>query len=135
MRSEDVQSVDTNVILRLVLGDVPSQRKRAINLLLNGHRYFVPEHVISEAVFTMERGQYKIGREKIADSLCSILDNKCIVYDKELFNEVFPYYVSHPRLSFVDCLLGFEVAKTQREPLWTFDQDFAKQSPTAKLVP
>lgn len=134
MRSEEVQSIDTNIVLRLVIGDVPSQRRKAIDLLLDGHRYFVSEHVISEAVFTMERGRYKIGREKIIDSLLPILESKCVVYDKELFDEVFPYYVSHPKLSFIDCLLGFEVAKEQREPLWTFDQDFAKQSPTAKLV-
>lgn len=134
MRSEEIQSIDTNIILRLVIGDIPSQREKAVSLLLDGHRYFVSDHVISEAVFTMERGSYKIGRERIIDSLLPVLESKCIIYNKELFDEVFPYYVSHPKLSFIDCLLGFEVAKEQREPLWTFDQDFAKQSPTAKLL-
>lgn len=134
MQTKEIQSIDTNVLLRLTLGDVPAQRKRAVDLLLDGHLYYVSDLAITEAIFTMERGFYKIPRDKAADDLLSVLSNSCIIYNNELFDEVFPYYLRHPKLSFNDCVLSFEAARAEREPLWTFDQDLAKQSPVAKLV-
>ena len=135
MATNEIQAVDTNILLRAVIDDVPEQRKRIFRLLLDGHDYYVSAHVITEAVFTMERGKYKLSRERIVSELSLLFSNDCFVYDEELFDRVFPYYIRHPALSFADCLLSFEIKRKQCEPLWTFDKDFTKQSLVAKLVP
>lgn len=130
---KDLQSIDTNIILSIILNDEPSQKPKTKALLLNGAEYFVPTLAITEAVFILERSR-KMSREMVVESLKLLLDNTFVHYDNHLLDEVFPFYLQHPKLSFNDCVLSFETAKEQREPLWTFDQDFAKQSPTAKLL-
>lgn len=132
--NKNIQSVDTNILLRLILNDVPAQRARAYKHILNGATYYIPTLALTEVVFTLERGKYRHSRKTIVEALTPLINSSCFIYDKTLLKEVFPFYLSRPSLSFNDCVLSFEVAKLEREPLWTFDKAFAKQSPVAKLL-
>ena len=131
----DTQAIDTNILLRLAIGDVPEQKKRARELVLSGPTFHISTLAVTEAVFTMERNSsYEFSRERIASILETLLSSPCFSYDKALLDEVFPLYVNHPKLSFNDCVLSFETAKFGHEPIWTFDKKFATQSPVAKLA-
>ena len=134
MATKDRQTIDTNVLLRLALNDVLSQYEKAARLVTNGNIYYIPTQAITEAVFTMERGKYGLSREAVVEILGSVMGWSCFEYEKDLFDEVFPFYLAHPKLSFNDCLLSFETAQKQMEPLWTFDKNLAKQSPVAKEI-
>ena len=130
--TKDTQAIDTNILLRLILNDIPAQRRRAYRHVLNGATYYIPTLAITEAVFTLERGHYRFPRPAVVEALTTLIGSSCFSYDRPLLREVFPFYLAHPALSFNDCLMSFDVARRGYEPLWTFDKAFATQSPVAK---
>ena len=128
-----LQSIDTNIVLSIILNDEPSQKPKTAKLLLSGAEYFVPTLAITEADFILERVR-KINRQVIVRLLRQLLNRNFIHYDNKLLDGVFDFYLAHPKLSFNDCTLSFEAERMQCQPLWTFDKDFAKQSAVTKLL-
>lgn len=128
------ESLDTNIILRLMLKDIPEQCHKTQDLFMRyGYIYDVADLAITEAVYVMEQ-QYRLSRTKIVDGVQKLLLFPGLRYNQALFNQVFPMYLEHPKLSFNDCCLAAYAALNEAEPLWTFDRDLAKQLPTAKLL-
>lgn len=127
------ESLDTNIILRLALRDVPEQCLKIVDLLMrHGVVYDVTDLAVTEAVYVMQKQEYS--RQQIVDMLETILNDFGLRYNKALFDRVFPMYLACPKLSFNDCCLAGYAALNESEPLWTFDKDLAKQSGTAKLL-
>ena len=128
------ESLDTNIILRFILRDVPTQCLRVQDLFMRQNvTYDVADLAITEAVYVMQNN-YGLSREKIVDGLQKLLWFPEINYNRNLFERVFPMYLEHSQLSFNDCCLAGYAALNQAEPLWTFDQALAKESGTAKLL-
>ena len=128
------ESLDTNIILRLILNDVPKQCFMIQDMLMRqGVSYDIADLAITEAVYVLQNG-YKLPREKIVDGVQRLLGFPGINYNRALFDRVFPMYLAFPKLSFNDCCLAVYATLNQAEPLWTFDQDLAKESGTAKLL-
>lgn len=127
------ESLDTNIILRLALRDVPEQCLKIVDLFMrHGVVYDVTDLAVTEAVYVMQKQEY--ARQQIVDMLETILKDFGLQYNKALFDRVFPMYLACPKLSFNDCCLAAYAALNGAEPLWTFDKDLAKQSGTAKLL-
>lgn len=128
------ESVDTNVILRLILKDVPEQCLKVQDLFMRlGVSYNVADLAVEEVVYVLQKG-YGWTRAGIVDSLSSVLDLPWFRYNKNLFEQVFPMYLDHPKLSFNDCCLAVYARLNEAEPLWTFDRAMAGQLPGAKLL-
>lgn len=128
------ESLDTNIILRFILGDVPAQCLKVQDLLMRQNvTYNVADLAITEAVYVMQ-STYGLSRERIVDGLQKLLWFPEINYNRNLFERVFPMYLACPKLSFNDCCLAGYAALNQAEPLWTFDKALAKESGTAKLL-
>lgn len=127
------ESLDTNTILRLMLNDVPEQRAEVVELLCRPDTaYHIADLAITEAVFVMQK--YGKTRSEIVQFLQGLLKRMNIIANYTLFERVFPMYLQCPKLSFNDCCLAGYAALNQAEPLWTFDEAFAKESGTAKMV-
>jgi len=131
-RKKKYQSIDSCIILRMLIGDIPEQRQSVRSLLLNGSNYYVDEVAIMECVHVLTK--LHATRTKIASDLQLFLSNPMIVYDESLFEPVFSHYVKHPSLSFDDCVLDAKIKQKGHEPLWTFDKKFANQSSSACLL-
>ena len=128
------ESLDTNILLRLILKDVPGQCKKIMDLFMrHGYIYDVSDLAITEAVYVMQ-SSYALSREEIVDGLGRLLWFPEIRYNRVLFDRVFPMYLENPKLSFNDCCLAAYAALNGAEPLWTFDKALAKESGTAKLL-
>lgn len=128
------ESIDTNIILRLILRDVPTQCVKIQDLFMRqGYVYNVADLAIGEAVYVLQKS-YGWTREGIIAALKDILDIANFNYNRTLFERVFPMYLQCPKLSFNDCCLVGYAALNEAEPLWTFDKALAKESGTAKLV-
>ena len=126
-------SLDTNIVLRLILKDIPDQYEQALELLHRpGVEYNVSDLAITEVVYVLQ-SQGKT-RTQIIKALWGFLKPMNINANFNLFNQVFPMYLNHPKLSFNDCCLSVYATLNQAEPLWTFDHALAKSSPTAKLL-
>lgn len=126
------ESLDTNILLRLMLKDIPAQCKKIVDLFMrHGYAYDVADLAITEAVYVMQK---EYSRVEIVERLNSIFAMKEINYNRALFDRVFPMYLNNPKLSFNDCCLVGYAALNEAEPLWTFDKALAKESGIAKLL-
>lgn len=129
-------SIDTNIVLRYILGDVPEQRQKAASLLSTpGSTHYLSNQAILECIYVMEVA-LDITRSEVVDLLTFFLTrhSDTLEYDRKLTSIAFPYYLSHPKLSWADCALAAEAEISHREPLFTFDKKLATQLPEAKLL-
>jgi len=126
-------SFDTNCILRWLLGDVPEQTALITNLINSDDSFTVADAVLIETVFVLEKLK-KISRESIGKSLMAVFGKNNILCNKELFIEILPIYIKHPKLSFVDRDLEALARKTGNTPLFTFDEKLGSQLPDTQLL-
>lgn len=102
----DAISLDANVVLRLMLNDVPQQAALAENFVRRSACY-VTDVVIAEAVFAMEK-VYRIERPRIYQLFSTFFKLETIAYNESLISEVFKKYLESRALSFVDCYSAAE---------------------------
>lgn len=123
-------SLDANIVLRLLLNDVPVQSERAAEYVGSSPCYLT-DVVISECVFVLEK-VYKLDRRFIKDAMAVFFDLETVSLNESLIEETFDIYVSEKALSFADCYSVAE-AKLKGNELLTFDRAIIKKcSPTAK---
>jgi predicted nucleic-acid-binding protein len=128
------ESLDTNILLRFILNDIPKQREIAIKLLSKpDQKYNVTDLAITEVAYVLEVS-HKRTRQFVVASIQQILTQLNICCNRALFYHALPLYESHPSLSFNDCCLAAYAAIDQTTPLWTFDRKFAAQSSITKLA-
>ena len=126
------ESLDTNIILRIMLKDIPEQCLRIQDLFLRqGCVYDVADLAITEAVYVMQKN---FTRHEVVKMIKLLFELPDIRANFGLFERVLPMYLENPKLSFNDCCLAGYAALNEAEPLWTFDKDLAKTSGTAKLL-
>lgn len=122
-------SLDTNILLRLIVGDVPAQTTIIEKLLESAKILYVPDIVIFETVFVLQ-SYYQFTREDIAESLTAVMRHPKINCNRPLFVAALSMYRQHTKLSFVDCALPEYAQLHNSTPLYTFDQALAKTCPT-----
>ena len=127
-------SLDANVILRLILRDVPKLSDAAFDLISKGHHFHVADTAVIETVFALER-YYDVPRLEIAEIIQSLANNPKINLNRAIFEEVLAVYPRFPKLSFEDCCLASYAKLNGALPLWTFDEKLSKQlNSTTKLI-
>ena len=124
--SLEIQSVDTNILLRVVMKDVPSQYEKVRRLIYRSDAvFYVDDVAISEAVYVLEKQQH-YSREFIVEYLSGFLQLGRFVFSQEIL-KILRDYLEHPKLSFNDCYLAEKAKSLGREPLWTFDRKLVAQ--------
>ncbi|MBR2659438.1 PIN domain-containing protein [Candidatus Saccharibacteria bacterium] len=133
----ELASLDTNVLLRLILGDVPAQFERARRLISRRGAYFlIPDLAIAEVIYVLKDApDFAHKRSLQVEVIKELLSVQRLDYDEELFSQVFDLYETHPALPFDDCYLVAKAESLDRLPLYTFDKKLAGQAEGAQLVP
>ena len=127
-------SLDTNVLLRLLLNDIPEQHESVRKLLASASGSFsVADTAIIELVFALQR-YYGFTRQQVAEAVAGLTRLGVIDCNRTLFEGVLPIFVEHAALSFEDCYLSTYASLNDIEPLWTFDKKLANQTASAELV-
>jgi uncharacterized protein len=126
-------SLDTNCLLRWLLGDVPDQTAIISNIINSEENLTVADAALIEMVFVLEKIK-KISRETIEKTFLAIFEKDNILCNRKLFIEILPIYIGHPKLSFVDCYLQTLAASTGAVPLLTFDKKISNQLSDTKLL-
>lgn len=135
MTSSIAGSLDANVVLRLLLNDIPEQVEAIDQLFLTASGPFhVADTALIEVVFVLGRN-YEFTRPQIAEAVQGLIALSSISCNRVLFERALPLFVAHPSLSFEDCCLSVYAELQAATPLWTFDKKLAKQAPGARLVP
>lgn len=126
-------SLDTNVLLRYIWGDVPAQQRKAVKLLSDESQvFYVSDLVVAEVIFNLQVRQ--VPRDVIAKIISEVTALKNVRISEVITEQILPFYQEHPALSFVDCYAAFMAENDGAEPLWTFDKKLANQHPSAKKV-
>lgn len=127
-------SLDTNVVLRLLLNDIPEQHVAVKKLMEQATNQFaIADTVIIELVFSLDR-HYGFSRLQIADAVDGLMKLKEINCNRALFEKALAIFIHHAGLSFEDCCLTVYAQLNDAEPLWTFDKKLANQASNVKLI-
>ncbi len=126
-------SLDTNVLLRLILNDLPTQHRQARELLNCGGQFVISDLAVGEVVFVLERN-YKMARDDIAVVIKSLLAGEQFIANTKVINLALTNFVEHTALSFEDCYLAAQAEIEKALPLYTFDKKLAKRLSTTELV-
>ncbi|MDR0627079.1 MAG: PIN domain-containing protein [Bifidobacteriaceae bacterium] len=127
-------SLDTNCLLRWLLGDVPAQQARVDGLIAADASLAVEDVAVIEAVYALERS-LRIGRETITEAINTLVGTKAIAMDRDLWHSILKTYLSHPKLSLVDIYLAQRARRSGQTPLYTFDAKMINQLADASPVP
>lgn len=130
--------LDTNVILRHLLHDIPSQSERASHYIAEieqgSRRVRVAETVILEAVFVLQR-TYKVPKQEIADALLTLLELPGLILPgKRLFRSAFAYYVNL-NISFGDAYHVALMHSLHIDEVISFDRDFDRVPGVSRQEP
>lgn len=130
-----IEHIDTNIIVRLIVGDDPKNYQKAKKLISRKNKTFVFEDAaMMEVVYVLSGWQYNYSRKDVAAGINFIASFENIYFNKGLIEDALNLYVKHPKLSFVDCYLAAAAELSQEKPLWTLDKKLAVQTLVAKLI-
>ncbi len=130
-----VYLIDTNVILRYLLGDHKSfspKAKAFMELISQGtNKAEIPSVVIVECVYVMEKF-YKIPRNEIVDTLTKIFNFSGIVNpDKsEILEALLKYAITNTDI--VDCMLAAQ--SSPEKVIISFDKNFVKLKAISETI-
>lgn len=128
-RAVPINLVDTNVLLRFLMGDDPPKAARAAALMERVERseelIEIPVEVLTETIWTLE-SFYQVPRPEAAAKLAALLTLPGVQPGaREIFLKALQNYASS-NIDFVDCLLAAQ-ASIRRMQVYTFDEhDFKK---------
>ena len=74
-------AIDTNVLLRYLLGDDLQQQAAARGIITALSPVLVTDVVLVEAAWTLGGGRYGLGRADIARVIHGLIDNPCIAFE------------------------------------------------------
>jgi len=128
------ESLDTNVLLRLMLDDIPAQTVAAEELLNTSFvRFFVSDIALFEFVYVLDH-HYKLSRLTICEMVKGLVSIKKLDCNRELILNTLIRYNNHSSLSYADCYLAAAASYMNAPPLWTFDKTLAKQIDEVHLL-
>ncbi len=117
-------SLDTSVVLRFLLGDVPEQTKKATQLV-DQNKVYVTDVVTVEIIYVLEKVM-RLSRKDITKLVIGFLGFANVVHNPYFLLEAINLYEHHPSLSIVDCYASAE-AQAYHNELVTFDKRLASQ--------
>jgi predicted nucleic-acid-binding protein len=126
-----MRSVDTNVLVRLVVRDSPEQVRLAESFIASGA--WVSHLVLAEAMWVLD-AVYDRTPEQIAGAIDMLLNHKDLtIQDAEVVTAALEHFRKRPGLGFSDCLVLEIARKAGHAPLGTFDRDLAKLDGVKRL--
>jgi predicted nucleic-acid-binding protein len=122
-------AVDTNVVVRFLVGDDREQARRA-GRLFGESAVFVPHTVLLEAEWVLRRG-YRFTRERIAGAFIGLLGVETVAcVDGDAVRRAIDAFASG--CDFADAMHAATAGEVAAEFV-TFDRDFAKRATIADL--
>lgn len=126
-------TLDTNIILRWLLDDVPTQTKTVDRLFAQATALVAPDVALIEAIFVLERVM-KIPRPAITEGIRTLMGQANIKMDRAVWTETLSRYKRLPKLSVADIFLTLQAEARDETPLLTFDQKLTSQMAAAELL-
>lgn len=120
-------SLDANVLIRVLTGDIPDQKDKALELINSGRDLRLSDTALIETIFALNE-YYGVPRREIVAALEPVKNHRRIIFNRELFADTLKLYQKRPALSIEDCYLSVQAKQSGYTPLWTFDKKLAGQT-------
>ncbi len=118
-----MNSLDTNIVLRYLLNDIPEQAEKVRTIIASSGCY-ITDVVATEIVFVLER-VIELDRQDIVRLLKSFLSLPNMIYNVYFLDQTLELYEKQSSLSIVDCYAATE-AKVYKNYLLSFDKNLIK---------
>lgn len=129
-----VTFVDTNVLLRYVVGDGAGQAGRARAFVDTADELVLTDPVVAEIEFVL-RSVYRLARTKVAQTLQMILALPAIVVgDLDLLTDAIDIYERTP-VDFQDAYLAAYARQHSPARIASFDRDFDRIPGVERVAP
>ena len=126
--------VDTNVLVRHLTGDPPSQAIKATRYLQQVDQLLLPDLILAEVAYVLE-SFYESPRREVADTLRAVLAFPAIqVVDAELLQRAVEIYDAH-RLDFADAYLVASAERTGVAEIASFDRAIDRVGTVRRVEP
>lgn len=126
--------LDTNVVVRHLVGDPPAQAHRATTYLRDEHELLLADLIVAEVVYVLE-SFYEAPRGDIVASLRSLLAlDAVIVTNRSLLERALEHY-ELDRLDFAEAYLVALAEATGIGRVASFDQSIDRVSTVERLEP
>lgn len=113
--------VDTNILIRHLVGEPPEQAARATRYLAESDELLLPDLILAEVAYVLE-SFYEVPREQVAETLRAVLAFPAIrVLDADLLQRAVEVYEQH-RLDFADAYLVASAERTGVGVVASFDR-------------
>ena len=106
-------SLDTNVVLRFLLDDIPEQTKIATDII-ESNRVYVTDVVVVESIYVMEKVM-RLTRQDITMLVTNFLGFSNVVHNPYFLEDVIQFYEHNSMLSIVDCYAAAEAKAYENE--------------------
>jgi predicted nucleic-acid-binding protein len=126
--------VDTNVLIRHLTGDPPSQASRATRFLAEAGELLLVDLVVAEVVYVLE-SFYDVERSRVAELVRSIVAFAAMqVVDEELILRAIEVY-ELDRLDFADAYLVASAERTGVDTIASFDRSIDRVPTVTRVEP
>lgn len=126
--------VDTNVLIRHLIGDPPAMAKRATALLREASELYLTDLVVAETIYVLE-SFYEVAREQIATTIRSLLAFDSIyVVDRDVLLRAIEVY-EIDRLDFAEAYLVACAESTGIGRVVSFDRSIDRVSTIERVEP
>jgi predicted nucleic-acid-binding protein len=126
-----MRAVDTNVLVRLAVGDDPYQTASAEKFIEDGA--WVSVLTLAEAMWVLVK-VYKLSANDLITAVEMLLNHHDLVLqDADAAAGALELFRVKPALGFSDCLIVELARKAGHLPLGTFDRNLAKVEGTQRL--
>ena len=121
-----MQAVDTNVLVRALTGDDPTQSPAA-EAFIRSHAPVWISHVVLIETFWVLESVYACKKPRMVEVLKRILDSRDLVLEEAtVARGALELYQAKGKVNFEDCMILAIARKAGRLPLATFDKALGK---------
>jgi predicted nucleic-acid-binding protein len=126
-----MRSVDTNILVRLVVRDDADQVRAAEEFIAKGA--WVSQLVLAETLWVLD-SVFDLSREQLSTAIEMLLNHRELtLQDAEVVDAALAHFRKRSTVGFSDCLVLEIARKAGHLPLATFDRGFAKLDDVQRL--
>lgn len=121
-----VDGVDTSVLVRYLVQDVPEQGEAAARLMDGDAQLAVGLVTLAETAFVLQH-HYSVPRDEVVDALIELLQKRnlhVMAADKHIVIAMLGLCRGSGRVSFADALINAEAQTHKLARVYTFDRRF-----------
>jgi predicted nucleic-acid-binding protein len=132
-----MKGVDTNILVRFLVGDDEIQSKKVYKLFKKAesknNTLFIPLLVVLELIWVLESA-YEISREEIVESISDILLMPILEFEHQSAIQQFTHFARNNNYDLSDLIIAYSAKEQGCESVFTFDKKASKSS-LFELIP